>query len=72
MQDFARNVDKLNAIHSEYHTKIDQLCAAVPHDKIDGRTAKVIEFDDIYDSIVLRVKRFIANAGSSGAGRSSS
>jgi basic membrane lipoprotein Med (substrate-binding protein (PBP1-ABC) superfamily) len=51
----------LRAIHSEYHTKIDELFAVIPDDKIDERTAKVIEFDDIYDSIVVRVKRYIAN-----------
>jgi hypothetical protein len=57
----------LCAIHSEYqHTKIDER-----NDKIDERTAKVIEFDDIYDLIVVRVKRYIANAASSGSGASS-
>jgi hypothetical protein len=57
----------LCAIHSEYHTKIDER-----NDKIDERTAKVIKFDDIYDSIVVRVKRYNANAASSGSGASSS
>jgi hypothetical protein len=41
----------LRAIHSEYHIKIDELYAAIHDDKIDERTTKVVEFDDIYDSI---------------------
>jgi hypothetical protein len=32
----------LRAIHSVYHTKIDELFAVVPDDKIDKQTAKVI------------------------------
>jgi hypothetical protein len=58
----------LRAIHNEYHTKIDELFAVIPDDKIDERTAKVSEFEDIYDSIVLWVNRCIVNAGSSGNG----
>jgi basic membrane lipoprotein Med (substrate-binding protein (PBP1-ABC) superfamily) len=37
----------LRAIHSEYHTKIDELFAEIPDEKNDERTAKVFEFDDI-------------------------
>jgi hypothetical protein len=57
----------LRSIHSEYHTKIDELFAVIPDDKIEERTAKVIKFDDIYDSIVVRVKRCIAYAVSRGS-----
>jgi hypothetical protein len=55
----------LRAIHIEYHTKIDELFALVSDDKIDERTRKLIEFDDKYDTIVVRVKRNIFNAMSS-------
>jgi hypothetical protein len=55
---------------SEYHTKIDELFAEILDDKIEERTAKVIEFNDVYDSIFDRVKRYIANAGFSGSGES--
>jgi hypothetical protein len=48
------------------------LFAVIPDDKIDEQTAKVIEFDDISDSIDVRVKRYIANAGSNGFSGSSS
>jgi hypothetical protein len=40
------NLINLSAIHSEHYTKIDELFAVLPEDKIDEQTAKEIDFDD--------------------------
>jgi hypothetical protein len=48
------------------------LFAVIPDDNIEEQTAKVIESDDTYDSIIVRLKRYIVNARSSGSGGSSS